>query len=154
MIQRIQTLYLLLAAALTATAAFAPLARFAAAGEEFTLYGFGLRDAAGATAHPTPYMGILLALALALPLVTLLLYKRRMLQIRLCVIELVLLLGAQVMTALYCFLSYRFFSGYEFHAQHLLPTLFLPAAALVPVALAARAIFRDEVLVRSLDRIR
>ena len=45
MIQRIQTLYLLLAAGLVACAAFLPLASFASGGEEFRLYAFGLRTA-------------------------------------------------------------------------------------------------------------
>ena len=49
MIQRIQTLYLLLAAGLVACAAFLPLASFASGGEEFRLYAFGLRTADGET---------------------------------------------------------------------------------------------------------
>ena len=70
MIQRIQTLYLLLAAGLVACAAFLPLASFASGGEEFRLYAFGLRTADGETVQSTLYMGILLALALVLPLAT------------------------------------------------------------------------------------
>ena len=70
MIQRIQTLYLLLAAGLVACAAFLPLASFASGGEEFRLYAFGLRTADGEAVQSTLFMGILLALALVLPLPT------------------------------------------------------------------------------------
>ena len=107
MIQRIQTLYLLLAAGLVACAAFLPLASFASGGEEFRLYAFGLRTADGETVQSTLYMGILLALALVLPLTTIFLFKRRMLQFRLGVVEMILLLGAQIVMGIYYFLSYR-----------------------------------------------
>ena len=46
MIQRIQTLYLLLAAGLLAATVFMPSAYFACGTEEFTLNAFGLKDAA------------------------------------------------------------------------------------------------------------
>ena len=44
MIQRIQSLYLLAAAALMITAVFAPLAYFVAGVEEFELYAFALNQ--------------------------------------------------------------------------------------------------------------
>ena len=99
-------------------------------------------------------MTILLALACLLPFVTILLFKRRMLQIRLCVVEGVLLVGAEAMILIYYFLSDRLFSGFEFHEQSLGVAIALPIVALLFCYLAARAIMRDEVLVRSLDRVR
>ena len=148
MIQRIQTLYLLLAAGLVACAAFLPLASFASGGEEFRLYAFGLRTADGET------VGILLALALVLPLATIFLFKRRMLQFRLGVVEMILLLGAQIVMGIYYFLSYRLFSSFEFHAQSVKLPLVLPLIAMIFTYLAVRAIFRDELMIRSMDRIR
>ena len=142
MIQRIQTLYLLFAAALVACAAFLPLASFASGGEEFE------------TVQSTLYMGILLMLALALPLVTIFLFKRRMLQFRLGVVEMILLLGAQIMMGLYYFLSYRVFASFEFHVQSVKIPLILPLIAMIFVYLAVRAIFRDELTIRSMNRIR
>ena len=144
MIQRIQTLYLLLAAGLVACAAFLPLASFASGGEEFRLYAFGLRTADGETVQSTLYMGILLALALVLPLTTIFLFKRRMLQFRLGVVEMILLLGAQIVMGIYYFLSYRLFSSFEFHAQSVKLPLVLPLIAMIFTYLAVRAIFRDE----------
>ena len=107
MIQRIQTLYLLIVTALVAVMLFAPLAWFAGQAGEYGLYAFSLRSADGTLAQPTLYLGILLALAAALPLVTIFLYRRRLLQIRLCVAEMVLLAGAVVMEGVYYFLSGR-----------------------------------------------
>ncbi len=154
MIQRIQTIYLLLAAVLTACTTFLSLGTFTTGTEEFTLQAFGLKNADGATVQPTAYMGILLVLALAVAVVTIFLYKRRMLQIRICVVEMILLAGSQAMTVIYYYLSCRVFSSVEFQAHSLKLPLVFPAIALIFTFLAARAIFRDEILVRSVDRIR
>ena len=110
MIQRIQTLYLLIIAALMAVTLFSGLAWFAGDAGEFGLYAFGLKTAEGELVQSTVYMGVLLALACALPLVTIFLFRRRLLQIRLCVVEMVLLLGSLVMEGVYYFLSWRVFS--------------------------------------------
>ena len=147
MIQRIQTLYLLIIAALMAVTLFSGLAWFAGdAGE--------LKTAEGELVQSTVYMGVLLALACALPLVTIFLFRRRLLQIRLCVVEMVLLLGSLVMEGVYYFLSWRVFSDLTFHTQGFKPAIVLPLVCLLFAYLAARAIFRDELLVRAADRIR
>ena len=117
MIQRIQTLYLLIIAALMAVTLFSGLAWFAGDAGEFGLYAFGLKTAEGELVQSTVYMGVLLALACALPLVTIFLFRRRLLQIRLCVVEMVLLLGSLVMEGVYYFLSWRVFSDLTFHTQ-------------------------------------
>lgn len=158
MIQRIQSIYLLAIAALTATASCLPLAWMADYDQRLELYAFALRDSNGATVQPTLYMGILLALACLLPLVTIFLYKRRMLQIRLCVVEMVLLLGCSLMEGIYYYLSRRAFFALE-HAENYMqsgikPTILLPLVGLLFAYLAVRAIFRDELLVRDVDRIR
>ena len=147
MIQRIQTLYLLIIAALMAVTLFSGLAWFA--GD-----AFGLKTAEGELVQSTVYMGVLLALACALPLVTIFLFRRRLLQIRLCVVEMVLLLGSLVMEGVYYFLSWRVFSDLTFHTQGFKPAIVLPLVCLLFAYLAARAIFRDELLVRAADRIR
>ena len=105
MIQRIQTLYLLIIAALMAVTLFSGLAWFAGDAGEFGLYAFGLKTAEGELVQSTVYMGVLLALACALPLVTVFLFRRRLLQIRLCVVEMVLLLGRASSPPLCCLWS-------------------------------------------------
>lgn len=154
MIQRIQTIYLLVAAALMAVTLFVPLAWFASDAGEFRLYAFALENGAGEAVQSTLYMGVLSTLACALPLLTIFLYKRRMLQIRLCVVEMVLLAGAVAMEAVYYFLSWRVFSDMTFHTQGFRPAIALPLVCLLFAYLAARAIFRDELMVRAADRIR
>ena len=152
MIQRIQTRYLFAAAALMVTALLTPLAYFAAGTDEYTLRAFSL-SGSGMTLS-TIYMGIVMALAAAVPLVNIFLFKRRMLQIRLCAVELVLLLGSVAFIGIYYYLSARMISQAEFHAQGFRIAAVFPLVALVLDYLAMRAIFKDELLVKSLDRIR
>ena len=152
MIQRIQTLYLLAVAALMAVATFTPLAYFVAGSEEYLLHAFALKSAT--SSHPTIYMGILVALSAIIPLVNVFLFKNRLLQIRLCAVELMLLVGSAIFMAIYYFLSNRMFSQLEFSAHGFHIAIIFPLIALVLDYLAMRAIFRDEMLVKSLDRIR
>lgn len=149
MIQRIQTLYLLIVAALMAVTLFAPLAWFGVGGETFDLYAFALRSSSGEVMRPPVYTGIVLVLACVLPLITIFLFKRRLLQVRLCVVEMVLLAGAEVMLV-----AYYFFGHGATDFQGMKPAIALPLVSLLFAWLAVRAIFRDERLVRSLDRIR
>lgn len=154
MIQRIQTLYLLVVTALMSVTLFSRLAWFAGAGEEFGLWAFALKSADGEVLHPTVYLGILLVLAGLLPLVTIFLYRRRMLQIRLCVVEMVLLLGCAIMEGVYYYLGCRVVADLAMSAHGLRAVIALPVVSLLFAWLAVRAIFRDELLVRGADRIR
>lgn len=155
MIQRIQSLYLVAVVALMATALLTPLAYFAAGSNIYELFAFELVNQADAAAsQSTMYMGVVVALATIIPLITIFLYKNRMLQIRLCAVELVLLLGAQIFMALYYYLGNRMFEQLEFHTQGIRIAIIFPLVAIILDYLALRAIFKDEMLVRSLDRIR
>lgn len=154
MIQRIQSLYLLAAFVLMLLTLVLPLATFMGGIESYDLYAFALKNETGLVVQPARYLGILLALACALPIVIVFCYKRRMLQIRLCAAEIVLLVGSMVMLGVYFFLCSRVFSGLAFHAQTMKLTMLFPLLAGVFVWLAARAVSRDELLVRAADRIR
>ena len=152
MIQRIQTVYLLLVAVLVVVALFAPLAWFASDAGLFELHAFALRTADSVQA--APYLGIVLLACCLLPVVTIFLFRKRLLQIRLCVVEAVLLLGATIMETIYYFLSRRVFSELAFHEQGVKLAAVLPLVAVIFTLLAARAVFRDEMMVRAADRIR
>lgn len=154
MIQRIQSLYLLVLTALMAVTLFVPLAWFGSDAGMYELHAFALETVDGEAVQSTVYLGIVLALACVLPFVTIFLFKRRLLQIRLCVVEMVLLVGAAAMEGVYYFLSWRFFSELTFHTQGFKPAIALPLVCLLFAYLAARAVFRDELLVRAADRIR
>ena len=98
-------------------------------------------------------MGILHVLATMLPFVVIFLFNNRQLQIRLCAAEIVLLIGSLIVMGIYYYLSHRIFDA----ANGIISIkigIVMPILAIVFVAFAIRSIFRDEVLVRSLDRIR
>ncbi len=152
MIQRIQTLYLLAIVALMAAALFTPLAYFVAGVEEYKLFAYSLKGEQ--SEFSTIYMGLILTLATIVPLVNIFLYKNRQLQIRLCAIELVLLIGSLAFIAIYYYLSNRMFAELAFHTQGFRIAIVFPLVAIILDYLAMRAIFHDEMLVRSLDRIR
>lgn len=152
MIQRIQTLYLLLAAAFMSLTLFMPIATFVVDDQTYELTAFLLT--CGDMSQSTIWLGIILAIATALPLITIFLFKKRTLQIRLCAVEVVLLIGSLVLVALYYWLTSRLFEGLVIEHRQFGWAAPMPIVAIVLSYLASRAIFKDEVLVRSLDRIR
>lgn len=153
MIQRIQTLYLLAVVALMAITLFAPIAVFTVGDVDFTLRAFSL--AGGGESQTTLWMGIILAIATVLPLATIFMFKNRQLQVRLCAAEMVLLLGAVAFIAIYYWLSSsNAFEGVEIGVRRFGWAAPMPLIAMLFNYLAGRAIFKDEILVRSLDRIR
>ena len=154
MIQRIQSLYLLIATALMSLTLFTPIATFVVdSGDVFNLTAFNLEG--NQDSQSTLWMGIVLVLATILPLITIFLFKNRMLQVRLCAVEIVLLLGCLVFEAIYFWLSgANALEGLGVEHRHFGWAAIMPVVALVFVALAARATFKDEVAVRSFDRIR
>ena len=154
MIQRIQTIYLLVAGVLMGLTLLLPLAWFGGDAGSFELRAFALKSLVGSLHHATWYMGVLQAVSCLLPLVTIFLYRRRLLQIRLCAVAMVLMVGVVVMEAIYYFLSVRLFADFAFHTQGFRPAIALPLVSLFFMYLAARAIFRDELMVRAADRIR
>ncbi|MBR3826310.1 MAG: DUF4293 domain-containing protein [Alistipes sp.] len=154
MIQRIQTLYLVVITSLMAITLFAPIATFTVAtGDVYTLSAFELSN--GQQSQSTIWMGILLVLATVLPLVTIFLFKNRQLQLRLCGAEVVLLIGAIVFVGIYYWLSgANALENVGVEHRSFGWAAIMPLLSLVMAFLAARSIFKDEVLVRSLDRIR
>ena len=152
MIQRIQTLYLLLATAMMSLTLFLPLATIIYGGDELILKAFTLSGIEGIEGTLPVYLGAFLAVTTTLLLAIIFIYKKRMVQIRLCVSAIVLLLGSATLIGLYCYRLCNILSG------DLIFTLgfasLMPVVAIIPTALAIRGIARDEALIRSLDRIR
>ncbi|MBE6182511.1 MAG: DUF4293 family protein [Rikenellaceae bacterium] len=156
MIQRIQSLYLLAVTILMAITFAAPLLAFGTTEGVSTLYTYRLIHAAGNSETAPYYLSFLVIIATILPFITIFGYKKRLIQIRWCVVEMVLLAGTIVMLGLYCYRFYTLFqeaSPAIFSASFKL-TLCCPAVALFLTWLASRAIFRDEMLVRDTERIR
>ena len=153
MIQRIQSLYLLVATALMACTLFMPIAHVATKqGEVLTLKAF---TSFGDTAVFGWIFAALFIIATLLPLVTIFLFKYRKRQVGLCAAEGVLQLGSVIVILLFYWVIIPDILPAEVLLTKSLGWAFImPIGALIPTFLAGRAIFRDEVLVRSLDRIR
>lgn len=155
MIQRIQTVYLLLSAALTGSLLFLTIAHLTGDDGLYELTWRGLYQIeAGSNPElimPTWALSILTAATTLLSLITLFLYKKRIVQIRLCALNLGLLAG---LSGLIYFLGKSI--GKEIGATDISFNwpLVLPLVALVLTIMAIRAIGKDEALIRSLNRIR
>jgi hypothetical protein len=153
MIQRIQTLYLLLIAGLAMAMLFLPLAVIHS-GDAF--YTF---DASGMSTMTTPAKLVYPAWALMalasiislLALITVFLYKKRILQIRFCVFNTILLLAFY---GLFAFFVWKIAGQSETFHFSVRIALSFPLVALIFNYLAIRNIGADEVLIRSLNRLR
>ena len=155
MIQRIHTLYLLLATAMMSLTLFLPLAMIVYGGNELVLKAFTVSGVEGIGMPLSIYLGLILAATTALLLVIIFMFKKRLAQIRLCVSAIVLLLGSAAIIALYCYRLCSLLA--ELNYDKIITIGFaslMPIVAIIPVVLAIRGIARDEALVRSLDRIR
>ena len=152
MIQRIQSLYLLIVTALMACTLFMPIAQVTTTEGVLTLQAF---KPFGDTMAFAWLFAALFIITTLLPLVTIFLFKYRKRQVGLCAAEGVLQLGCvAVILVFYWVIIPDIFPADVILAKRLGWAFIMPVVSLIPTFLAGRAIFRDEVLVRSLDRIR
>jgi len=151
MIQRIQSIYLLLAAAVLASPMFLPLAT--ASGDPLALAATGNNFFADGTYWVKEFPGgMSLFFAVAVSIYAIFLYKNRPRQMRLAA-------GMAILTMLF---SLLFASLGYFYAKalpegssiHLAVGSAFPVLALPLLLLSYRAIKKDEDLVRSSDRLR
>lgn len=149
MIQRIQTVYLLLVVGLLVTSIFAPLGYFVdnnGIAFKFTPLGVEMKDAF----HYTWGMLGILILSTIIALATIFLYKNRILQLRMTIFNSILLIGYYLV-----FLAFFFVLKEDLEAYYRINwALCLPLIAIILNYLAIRAIGRDEVLVKAADRLR
>lgn len=144
MLQRIQTLYLLAIAGLMAALCFVPMANYTVDGVPGEVMAFDYW-----------YIGALFALCALVPFVTIWLFKDRYTQIRLLAAEIVLLLGAQGFALWYALRMTNLAEAAGRASMSGIGTpVFFPLVCIILSLLAIRAIWKDEKLVRSLDRIR
>ncbi len=154
MIQRIQTVYLFLAATIMFSLFFFSLAEMVdSCGRYYFLDLTGVYEGVGETARkiesvlPLRFLVIVTA---SLNLLIIFFYKRRILQIRISIFNLMMLTGFY---ALFFFYFFHMKNRLEAIADIKIPVMF-PAIAVILVFLATRGIRKDEILVRSYDRIR
>lgn len=162
MIQRIQTLWLAVVCVFCIVALCSDVAYYTNDGNviaEFSNFTFDADGAFKAADCVGPWaLGVLLILVFLLELVSILLFRKRMRQLRLCIFSSILLAGY---IGVYIFFAYvyqlKLGSVAEDAASvkfHLFAAAVYPLLCLILNALAIHGIRKDEALVRSLDRLR
>lgn len=160
MIQRIQTLYLLLVVALGITLCFVPVVQFvtpegAEVVRAWELTALGMTETT-VTELPAIQLnglwGLLLASALipVLALVDIFLYNKRLLQARLNIFTIMLCLGYYGVLAIYIYLAKLMIDV----DVYVMGWACLPLVCLVLTVMATRRILKDEAMVRAADRLR
>ena len=144
MIQRIQTVYLLIVAGLLITAMCMPIGYFIdTMGEHpFKALGLEINDAFQST---WGLFGILM-LSTIVAVATIFLYKNRMLQIRMTIFNSLLLVGYYIAA-----LAFYFALKNDANMFRVGWALCLPLISIILNILAVRAIGRDEVMVKAAD---
>ena len=162
MIQRRQTIYMLLAAILSALLFFMPLVSFNANDNIMKFTIFGIQNSIESVSLSTDYTWPLVVLTILMtlaPLVTIFLYKKRELQVRLCRLNMltnIIFVGlvfiyyeSDILSVIFAvendiyILDVAYFIGMAF-----------PLVNLVLEILAIRGIKKDIELLKSIDRLR
>jgi uncharacterized membrane protein YcgQ (UPF0703/DUF1980 family) len=146
MIQRIQSLYLLLAAAAGAATWF------------FDIWKATLSDniVSYFNVQSSYLVFVLYMVIVMLALVCIFLFKKRKVQFRLTVLNIFLSIAATVLQyfKVLDFANALQTGGKTITSSSYLPAAFLPVLILVFLFMAARGIYKDEKLIKSLDRLR
>jgi hypothetical protein len=158
---------MLLTAAMMCIVLVMPVVYFSLGGAEFHVMSYGVRGITGdvlvvngvesdtlVSSTLSICVAVLVGTAALLPLVTLFLYRKRMVQVRLLAAEFMLLIGSIGLMGWYVWRIWRdvltdMSSNFYFSFWPLLIVV-----ALLTNLFAIRGIMRDEILVRSADRIR
>ena len=148
MIQRIQSVYLLVAAILMAVTAFSPIINLQ---NELTLFSYGIEGVDGSVIFPTWGIISMAAIRSILSFVSIFLYKNRKKQRNFTLI-------AAAIVVVYFVTGMVYMSSYMKGDFSLFASisygLFFPVIALICLLLASQRIKKDEKLVKSLNRLR
>ncbi len=159
MIQRIQSIYLLLVVACMALLAFFAPIQFLTpeTAEVQQQYEIGFlhlvntTDAANVVSVSSVWALTVLEMVIAaLALVTIFLFNKRLLQARLCIINIFLMIGYYAVLAVYVFFACKQL-GVDWFIN---VWAAMPIVGIILTFMAMRAIAKDEALVRAADRIR
>lgn len=154
MIQRIQTIYLFIAAAVAVVCLSMPVGTFVAQGVGLRMEMYNLIVVNNAAVqqydHSASALFFVLLASAAMSLMTIFKFNKRKVQAKMCVTANIFIV---VWYALYAFFAYTLQSKYTatFEIQWVVA---LPVVCFILNILARRAILKDEALVRAADRIR
>ncbi len=152
MIQRIQSIYLLVASILLGSIFVYPIAELLGADGQlfiFNFNGLSVENEDGMYLLTIPTV-ILLVIMVTISFISIFLYKKRVIQMRLNSFNIILMLG-------YMGLAYYYIQNFSKQLNGIVSyeiTAIFPFVAAVLTYLAIRAIGKDEALIRSMDRIR
>lgn len=151
MIQRKQTIFLLLALIATVVCLCLPLGwiEMKGMGASPILFNLALKDSVGNYEFAYCPLFVFMALASLLSLVTIFMFKNRRMQMRLCQLNLLMVCLWYALFAYYVFVSFK-----EMGTFHQELAACLPFVSAVFQWLAHRGILADEKLVKAADRIR
>ena len=154
MIQRIQTIYLLIAAVMMAIFLFVPFAQFFTPDALYRFDAMGIQTIGDpATALSTSTWGafILIALTAIISFIAIFMYNNRPLQMKMCIINVFFLITVYIVIFLYILTVKD-----DLQAESIVysPYLIFPLVALMLDSIAFKAILKDEKLIRAADRIR
>ena len=157
MIQRIQSLYLLIAAAAMGSMFFFPLADAIGSDDSLILYAYKIKSLVPDYVPDIPSYFIwpiagLTAMVFILAVVTIFLYGNRLHQLKVIRISIIMLIVLIALFFFYYSPEMEKISGGL--TGYRVPGAYLPVGALVFFILAYRAIVSDERLIRSADRLR
>lgn len=151
MIQRVQTIYLLIATILMLLFYIFPIAIFTTDTFSFEFFNCHLTHPENLEPPITLLpLAILPSLSIVISFVSIFLYKKRKLQMRLGKINLLLIFTITVVTILYFLKLSELLNG---SVQYGFSGIF-PVLAFIITAMGISAINKDEKLVKSIDRIR
>jgi hypothetical protein len=153
MLQRIQTAYLLIISVLMTCMALLPLASFGTSGTDDVYIELGLFGLSrnGNLFEPLWGLFVLTVVIVIIDIVAVFMYKKRVRQIRLCVYNAILMICFYGIFAYTAHISKQAVPEMNFGVK---PALSFPLISLILDYLAIRNIGADEVLVRSVDRLR
>lgn len=149
MIQRIQTVYLLVVAILMVVMMSLPVGYFYTKTSVSELTNLAVIAPDGSANYAPWALFVLIMLVAVLSIVTIFLYRKRMVQIRLCLFSIIILVGYYATLAAFVWGTLKD-SGSFSPAW----TLCLPLVSMIFEWLAIRAIGKDEMLVKAYERLR
>ncbi|GAB4293268.1 MAG: DUF4293 domain-containing protein [Marinilabiliales bacterium] len=153
MLQRIQTLYILIACALFSMIFYIDFADILIDKQflyRFNIFGILTEEAESEIIVNTTPLIILSSVTLLAMIIDVFIFKNRVLQIRLLNITIFFLIGIYIMFGFY---FYKLYTNLDL-VVHYSFVLIIPLISIILLIIAKRYIKKDEELVKSVDRIR
>lgn len=150
MLQRIQSVFLILAAAAMLISVAVPLATFYFNTEVVVFEAMGIYLNTELT-DSTWGLFVIGLLSSIVSLITIFLYKNRILQIRLSIFNIVLIIGFYLY---FGFIMYKVYPVQDLEFSKVGVGIIMPIISIILTILAIRKIGADEALVQSLNRLR